>query len=154
MNGPTLLARAFGMPLRWPRSVVVVALLLTAVAALGWRSLRFQPDVAQLLPADHPHVAIHERLAANERPSRLLWVLLRGPEVAAAVPDLAQRLRASPLVAEVASTRTELFGPALAAATQAPLWGLDDAALLRLQAALSPAGRAAAIASLRAVVMM
>ncbi len=141
--------RVWSLPLRWPRLVVLVAGVLTVLAAFGWSALRLQPDVSRLLPGDHPHTAIHERLAASERPSRALWILLRGDDLPQRIEAIALRLRASPLVAAVAATRDELFGGAVADAATAPLWTFDDATLQRLAEALSPAGLLRAATTLR-----
>lgn len=148
MNDTAPLARAALWPLRHPRVTVLVALVLTLVAALAWPRVVFEPDVSRLLPADHPHVRIADLLDERARPSRSLWVLLRGETAAARLPALVEALRASPLVAEVAATRAELLGSA-AAAARAPLWALGDDELAQLADAVAPAGRARAIAALR-----
>lgn len=142
-------ATVFGWPLRRPSLTVLVVVLLTGLAAFGWRGVAFEPDVSRLLPADHPHVKIAALLDERSRPSRGLWILLHGEGLAARVPAIATALRASPLVAEVAATREELLGPALAKAARAPLGALADDALAALAEAVSPAGRARAIATLR-----
>jgi predicted RND superfamily exporter protein len=148
VSGDGLLARALLAPLRHPRATVAVVLLLTVLAALGWRRVAFAPDLARLLPQDHPDVAIADRLDERARPARSLWVLLTGAVAADddAIATRAAALRASPLVAEVAATTTELFG---AGAGAAPLWGLGDAQLQELADAVSQSARQRAIASLR-----
>jgi hypothetical protein len=133
-------------PLRWPRTTLLLVLLVTAAAALGWRTVRFAPDLSSLLPPDHPHVRIAALLDGRQRPSRTLWLLLHDADPTTAVPRLAAALRASPLVAEVASTADELFAASGQRAAAAPVWFLADRELAALQAALLPAGRAAAIA--------
>ena len=141
---------AFVAPLRRPRTTLLVALLLTLASALGWRAVRFEPDVSRLLPAEHPQVQVAELLAESSRPSRGLWILLHGAAAAERVGAIAAALRASPLVAAVAATRTELLGDAVAAAAATPLAALADAELAQLAAALSPAGLDERVASLRA----
>jgi predicted RND superfamily exporter protein len=148
VSGDGLLARAFQAPLRRPRATVAVVLLLTVLAALGWRRVAFAPDLARLLPQDHPDVAIADRLDERARPARSLWVLLTGAAAADddAIAARAAALRASPLVAEVAATTAELFG---AGAGAAPLWSLGDAQLQELADAVSKPARQRAIAALR-----
>lgn len=150
MDAYRWLERAFLAPLRHPRTTMVVALLLTAAAALGWREVRFEPDVSRLLPADHPQVQVAELLDERSRPSRGLWILLHGAEAASRAGTIAAALRASPLVAAVAATRDELLGEAVARAARAPLGALSDAELAQLAAALSPAGLDERVAALRA----
>ncbi len=150
MSGRQLAAWLFLLPLRRPRTTWGVLLLITVAAAFGWRGVRFEPDVSQLLPQDHPHVRIAALLDEGSRPSRTLWLLLRGDDMATRLAAIAAALRQSPLVAAVAATRAELFGEAMEQAQSAPLWALADADLAELADALSVAGRARAIASLRA----
>lgn len=149
MNAAGCCARAFDWPLRRPLLALFLVGVVTALAAFGWRHVRLEPDVSQLLPQDHPHVQVAALLDDRSRPARTLWLLLRGDDVAAAVPAVAAALRASPLVAEVAVHRDQIFGEAVARATAAPLWFLDDESLAALAARLSPAGRAQAIEDLR-----
>jgi len=149
VNARELGARLALLPLRRPAVTLALVTALVAVALLGWPAVKFEPDVSRLLPAHHPHVRVAELLDANTRPARTLWILLRGPDLEALVPEVAAALRASPLVAEVATTRDELFAAAVARAQQAPLWALAPAELKALQQALSPAGRARAIETLR-----
>jgi predicted RND superfamily exporter protein len=136
-------------PLRHPWATVAAAAIVTLAAALGWPHVRLEPDVARMLPRDHPQVAIAELLDERSRPSRALWLLLRGERVAERVPAVAAALRASPLVTAVDATRTELLGDAAAAAA-APLWSLDQEQLRQLEQALSPDGIERAVAGLRA----
>ncbi|MCU0867606.1 MAG: MMPL family transporter [Planctomycetes bacterium] len=138
------------LPLRRPRATLLLVLLVTLAAAFGWRHVRFEPDLSSLLPPDHPHVRIAALLDDRSRPARTLWLLLHDARPVAAVPPLAAALRALPGVAEVAITRDELFAAAGERAAQAPLWFLADDQLAALAEALSPAGRAAAIADRRA----
>ncbi len=149
MTGDGLLARAFLAPLRHPRVTAFAVVAATALAAVGWRHVAFAPDLARLLPQDHPDVAIADRMDDRARPARTLWVLLSGAAAAddAAIAARAAALRASPLVAEVAATTADLFGADAAAAS--PLWRLGDDQLHELADALSPAGRQRAIAGLR-----
>ncbi len=149
MNGEPRWLRAATWPLRHPWTTLAVAAALTVAAAFGWQRVRFEPDVSLLLPRDHPQVAIAALLDDRARPARALWLVLRAEDVAAAVPAVAGALRASPLVAAVDATRAELLGPA-AAAADAPLWSLDDDQLRQLEQMVAPAGRAQAIATLRA----
>jgi predicted RND superfamily exporter protein len=145
-----VVARIVLWPLRRPWTTIVLTLAISIAAAFGWNAVAFEPDVSRLLPADHPHVKIAQMLDERSRPSRSLWILLRGDGVAARIAPIAQALRASPLVADVAATRTELLGAAAANAAKAPLWALADDELDRLADALAPDARARAIASLRA----
>jgi len=138
------------LPMRRPLATVLVLVLATALAAWGWSRVRLQPDVSRLLPSAHPQVAVAELLDGRARSSRLLWLLLRGPELEARLPGLQTALRASPLVAEVAVTRAELLGEAGAGASQPSPWLLADRDLARLDASLAPTGVAAAIETLQA----
>ncbi|HZN39823.1 MAG TPA: MMPL family transporter [Planctomycetota bacterium] len=149
MSARELGARLVLLPLARPAVTLALVATLVVVALLGWPFVKFEPDVSRLLPAHHPHVRIAELLDARARPARTLWLLLRGPDLDALVPKVAAALRASPLVAEVATTRDELFAAAVSRAQQAPLWALAPADLNALQQALSPAGRAHAIETLR-----
>lgn len=143
-------AAVFALPLRHPLGTVVAVALVTALAALGWRGVAFEPDVSRLLPQDHAQVQVAALLDERSRPARTLWLLLRGDEPGTAVPGLAEALRRSPLVAEVAATRDEVFAAAAGPTRDAPLWLLADDDLQALAGALSPAGRARAIADLKA----
>ncbi len=143
-------AAVFLLPLRHARATVLAVALVTAVAAVGWRGVAFEPDVSRLLPQDHPQVQVAALLDERSRPARTLWLLLRGDDLHSVVPALAGALAASPLVAEVAATRDEVFAAAAGRAQRAPLWWLADEDLQALAGALSPAGRARAIADLKA----
>jgi hypothetical protein len=145
-----VIAAALTLPLRHPSMVVLLAVAATVLAMAGWRAVAFEPDVSRLLPQDHPQVHVQALLDDRSRPARTLWLLVRGDDVRTAVPGIAAALRASPLVAEVAATRDEVFGAAAARARAAPLWFLADDDLEALADALSPAGRRAAIDGLRA----
>ncbi|MBL8730218.1 MAG: MMPL family transporter [Planctomycetes bacterium] len=137
------------LPLRRPLVTLLLVALVTAAALLLWPGVRFEPDVSRVLPPDHPHVRIAQLLDDRSRPARTLWILLRGDGLAERVPALAERLRGSPLVAAVDTRREQMFGPWLLRAASAPLWSLTPPRLDELAAALSPAGRARAIDSLR-----
>lgn len=137
------------LPLRHPRATMVVVVLLTIASLATWPGVRFEPDVSRLLPAGHPHTRIAALLDDRSRPARALWLLIREPDLVHRVPELALALRRSPLVANVATTRQDLFEAYVERAVQAPLWYLSDAEIERLQATLGPAGRRAAIDALR-----
>src|SRR5262249_21921981 len=115
------IASALTLPLRLPVVTVLLVVLATVAAGIGWNSVAFEPDVSRLLPQDHPQVHVQELLDDRSRPARTLWLLVRGDDLRTAVPALAAALRKSPLVADVASTRDEVFGPAVARARAAPL---------------------------------
>ncbi|MCK5943678.1 MAG: MMPL family transporter, partial [Planctomycetes bacterium] len=133
------------LPLRRPAATIAAALVVTVFALLAWPSVRFEPDISRVLPADHPHVRIAELLDDRSRPARALWLLLAGDELERDVPELAARLSASPLVAEVAATRAELFAGQRARYRQAPLWQLDAEGLEAVAEHLSAAGIEAAV---------
>ncbi len=137
------------LPLRRPFVTLLLVALVTAVAAMMWPRVRFEPDVSRLLPEDHPQVRIAQLLDERARPARSLWLLLRGDDLPARVPALAAQLRRSPLVAAVETGRDELFGTWLARAAAAPLWFLSPTRCSELAAALAPAARQRAIDSLR-----
>lgn len=145
MTCGSLVDRALLLPLARPFPTLAVLLLATLAAAWSWRTVRLEPDISRLLPQDHRQVVVANLLDAQARPSRLLWVLLRGAAAVARIDELAASLRAAPGVAAVAATRAEL----LEEGTAAPLWLLPDDALRRLVAALSPDGVDEAIAALR-----
>lgn len=142
--------RCVELPLDRPWLVLLIAALATLAAALAWPGVRFEPDVSRVLPQDHPHVRIAQLLDERSRPARTLWVLLHGDDLERAVPELAAALSASPMVTEVVTTREALFAAATARARAAPLWFLDADERAELARLLSPAGRQAAIAALRA----
>lgn len=137
------------LPLRWPSTTLLLVLLVTVAAAWSWPAVRFEPDVSRLFPADHPHVRIAALLDERARPARSLWILLRAPDLEVRVPQVAAALRASPLVAAVATERDELLGAAGERWREAPLWFLSQEPLAQLAARLQPEGRQAAIASLK-----
>ncbi|MBX3461583.1 MAG: MMPL family transporter [Planctomycetes bacterium] len=149
MTAPAGGGSLLDLPLRRPLATLVAIVLVTAAALLLWPGVRFQPDVARLLPADHPYLRVAELLDERARPARTLWLLLRGPDLPARVPALAAALAASPWVAAVETTRDQLFGPWLARGAAAPLWSLPPPQREELTAALQPAARAAAIEALR-----
>lgn len=144
--------RLVSLPLRRPVTMVVVVVIATLLSLFAWPSVQFEPDVSRLLPAGHSHVRIANLLADRARPSRALWLLLRGagPQLQTAVPDLAERLLASPDVAEVITTRSQLFAEQTEQANAAPLWSLEDSQLEALAKTLSRAGIATAVDNLLA----
>jgi uncharacterized protein len=144
--GGGALDRVLLLPLRRPRLVLAFVAALTLLAAWLWPRVAFQPDITAMLPRSHPEVQIAALLQDEARPARTLWLLLRGEQAIERAPTVAAALRRSPRLAEVAATRSELFGAALAAARQAPLWQLSDTQMAALQQALTPAGLAATAA--------
>lgn len=142
--------RVVTVPLRRPIATIAAVLLVTVMSLLTWPAVRFEPDVSRVLPAEHPHVRIAELLDDRSRPSRTLWLLLEGSDLAQAVPALAARLLASPDVVEVTTTREQMFAAWSERFERAPLWQLDEAQLAALGRALTPEGLATAIDNLLA----
>ena len=107
--------RIVTVPLRLPVATIAVVLLVTAMSLFAWPHVRFEPDISQLLPSEHPHVRIAQLLDDRSRPSRTMWLLLHGEGLPDArkledvVPKLAQRFASSPDIVEVLTTREELF---------------------------------------------
>lgn len=140
MSSPRWFDHVVTLPLRRPRMTICAALVVTILALLAWPLVRFEPDISRVLPADHPHVRIAQLLDDRSRPARVMWLLLRGEGLPAKVPALAETLRSSPQIVDVASTRSELFSEQRASFEQAPLWQLDDRQLAALAARLSADG--------------
>lgn len=154
MNSRSWFDSVVTIPLRLPVATIVVVLLLTAMSFFAWPHVRFEPDVSQLLPSEHPHVRIAQLLDDRSRPSRTMWLLLHGEELPETrsledvVPELAQRLESSSDIVEVLATRDQLFSQWSERFAEAPLWSLDDAQLSGLAEALSAAGIETAVQQL------
>lgn len=142
--------RVVTLPLRRPVATILAVLMVTVLSALAWPSVRFEPDVSRVLPAEHPHVRIAQLLDDRSRPSRTLWLLLQGADLERAMPKLAQRLAALPEIAEVTATRAQMFAAWSERFEQTPLWLLAEPQLQQLGDAMAEAGIAAAVDNLAA----
>ncbi|MFT4515271.1 MAG: putative RND superfamily exporter protein [Planctomycetota bacterium] len=146
--------RIVTVPLRLPVATITAVLMVTALSFFAWPHVRFEPDVSQLLPSEHPHVRIAQLLEDRSRPSRTMWLLLHGEgladgrELQEVVPELATRLARSPDIVEVLTTREQLFAQWTERFAKAPLWLLDEAQLADLGQALSEQGVARAVQNL------
>lgn len=154
MNSSGWFDRIVTVPLRLPVATITVVLLVTALSFFAWPHVRFEPDVSQLLPSEHPHVRVAQLLDERSRPSRTLWLLLHGEGLSEArklqdvVPELAQRLASSPDIVEVLTTREQLFSQWTERFAEAPLWLLDETQLADLGQALSEDGVSQAVQNL------
>lgn len=146
MNTNGWFDRLVTLPLRAPVATIAAVLVVTALSLFAWPHVRFEPDVSQLLPAEHPHVRIAQLLDDRSRPSRTLWLLLHGENLAEGrelddvVPALASRLQASAQIEEVGTTRAELFAQVRERFERAPLWHLDEQKLEQIAKHLSADG--------------
>lgn len=124
--------------------------LLASLAILGtavWLlpEFRIEPDLAKMLPPDHPHTLLSAQLDRSAENRRSVFIILRGAVTDVQIADLAEALRTAPEIATVAATRTELLGKAWQAAADAPLWSLPEAQVTALQRQLQPQGRREAL---------
>lgn len=140
--------RVVTLPLRRPVATIFALVMVTVLSVLAWPSVRFEPDVSRVLPAEHPHVRIAQLLGDRSRPSRTLWLLLEGEDLEQAIPKLARRLAASPDIAEVTTTRSQMFAEWSQRFEETPLWVLEDRQLKDLGDALSEAGIKVAVENL------
>jgi predicted RND superfamily exporter protein len=127
-----------------PWLVLALALATTALAFLGSRRLELDPDVTSLLPRGSEVVDLWRATELEAASSRTLIVAVRGTELAARVPELAESLSASPLVARLDATREDFGVGRVEAAREAPLAYLPESAIAALEERLSDAGLARA----------
>lgn len=147
MSAARVFVGLVGLGLRWPRLVVGVVVLATALAIVDLREFRLEPDISRLLPQGR-EVRLFRELEQRTAGGRSLLLAVHGGdlvEVEQRLQTLAQSLRGSPFLTEVLLTRAELLGGAHEATQAAPLWQLDDATREQLQVRLTT-GRGAALA--------
>ena len=78
--------------------VVGTTLVLVILAAFALPGFAIEPDLAKMLPEDHPHVRLASLLDARAENRRSLFVVLRGEVDEARLNDLVADLRRSQLV--------------------------------------------------------
>ncbi len=146
------LERAGLQILRHPWVVTAVALILAALCGWSLVRLRIDPNVEHLLPIDDPTLRLTRHLQGDTATTRVLFVILRGEDVRKveeAVPAVAEELRGSPLIVQVAATRMEFGGARVDWVKQSILHFLPAETLDRLEARLTPPGRAAELEALQ-----
>lgn len=128
--------------LRHPRVAGALVLVVTGLALVLLPGFRVDPDVSRMLPQQSRLVQLQRALEPGSDHGRQMFVILRGEDLETRVPRVAEALRGSPLLASVAVTREEFFGPTWRAAREAPLWYLPEATLAalaeRLTSGLAP----------------
>ena len=126
----------------WTLACILWAVTLLAV----WKipDLRFEPDVSRLLPQDNPVIQLGRGLQGIRPTSRTLLVEVGSDKIAEKLPELAERLRQSPYVEEVAATRAEFAGSS-DGFKQAPLYYMPPDLLTRLEDRLTGEGRWSAL---------
>jgi predicted RND superfamily exporter protein len=125
--------------IRHARGVGVVAALLSLGAVYFLARLRVNPDVNSLIRGDDPTLALTRHLLGDSPLSRTLILVLRADragDLETVLPDLVDRLRASPELKRVVATKQESAGPRLEWIRQAPAYFLPEETLGRLQARL------------------
>ncbi|MEZ5966475.1 MAG: MMPL family transporter [Planctomycetota bacterium] len=131
--------------LRWPRLVVGLAIVLTALAVAELREFRLEPDISRLLPQGR-EVHVFRELEERTAGGRSLLVALHGRDLAEVEETLqtaADRLRGSPFLAEVLLTRSQILGGVAEQTQVSPLRQMDAATRDRLAARLTGERRAA-----------
>jgi len=146
------LERAGLLILRHPWIVSGVTLVLAALCGLSLLRLRIDPNVEHLLPTDDPTLRLTRHLQGETSTTRSLYVILRADDsgtLEEAVPAVATALRASPLLHRVAATRIEFAGARVDWVKQSILHFLPPETLDRLEARLTPPGRAGELEALQ-----
>ena len=105
---------------------------------------------SQFLCASSKHKKVIAFLPSRGASARDLFVVVRGDDVRTRIPAIVRALEASPHVESVHATPESVFGELGAAQRSAPLAFVAPELIDRLDARLTPAGRQAAIAELRA----
>ncbi len=126
-----------------PRRTLIALALVTFGAALLLPGFRINPDIASLLPADHPAVELARELGTDS--SRTMFLTLRGDEIEEQLPIVIEALEDSPLLDAVDATLESLLGQRAQALSAAPLYALDESGLAQLEARLSGAERMPAV---------
>lgn len=145
------LERAGLQILRHPRSVAVATVVLSVACIVSLTRLHIDPDLEHLLPAADPTLRLTRHLQGDSPPTRTLFVILRGGDAGrleAAIPALAEALRASPYLSRVTATRMEFAGARVDWALQSPLHFLPEETLGRLEERLAALGRSAELRAL------
>ncbi len=127
-----------------PRACVAGLIAATVFAATLLPRLEVDTDVAAMLPADHPAVALL-RASNAQAGSRNMFLVLRGEGLVEALPGIEERLRASPFLDGVAARAGDLVP--LPTEQGSLLVGAPANALEALGDALQPAARSEAIAA-------
>ena len=135
---------------RRPKLVLAVGALVAVASAILLGRFRVDPDIQSLFPTGDPTLRLTRSLQGDTPPSRSLFVVLRAESASKleeAVPGIAERLRASPLLAKVVATREEFAGARVDWVKQAPLYSLPEETLDRLKARLAGPERRAELES-------
>lgn len=139
--------------LRRPRAAAGAGVLLAAAFGLTLLfRFRIDPDLEHLLPSDDPTLRLTRHLQGDTPPTRVLFVILRGDQPSIledVLPGVVDALRKSPELSRVTATREEFAGPRAPWVQRAPLYFVPEETLQRLEARLSPEGRAAELATLQ-----
>lgn len=143
-----LLTRHAEGVIRRPGLAVAAVLAVTALAAMGLARFRVDPDIGALLPRDHPAAQLLKATAEGQD-SRTLWILLRGEDLAAAVPRIVARLEGSSFLDRVEARPADLLGR-----TPESFYRQASATdLERLHTALGDEARRAALQASRALLV-
>jgi len=146
------LERAGSGILRHPWTVAVVALILAALCGFSLLRLRIDPNVEHLLPVDDPTLRLTRSLQGDTATTRVLFVILRGDNARTleeTLPAVAEALRSSPHISQVAATRMEFAGARVDWVRQSILHFLPAATLDRLEERLTPPGRTTELEALQ-----
>lgn len=135
---------------RRPGLVAIAVLVVLAAATALWPRFEIESDIASLFAQDDPVLQLVAALPSRGASARDLFVVVRGDDVRTRIPAIVRALEASPHVESVHATPESVFGELGAAQRSAPLAFVAPELIDRLDARLTPAGRQAAIAELRA----
>jgi predicted RND superfamily exporter protein len=132
--------------------VAAVTLALAAACGVSLFRLRIDPNVEHLLPVDDPTLRLTRHLQGDTPTTRVLYVILRAEDPARLdelVPAVAADLKTSPHLISVTSTRLEFAGARVDWVKQSVLHFLPQETLSRLEARLTPPGRAQELEALQ-----
>jgi len=128
---------------RAPRRTLILLALVTVGAALLLPGFKINPDIASLLPADHPAVELSRELETSS--SRTMFLTLRGEGIAEYLPDVIDTLEDSEHLEAVDATLESLLGSRARQFGEAPLHFMSERGLADLEARLSGSDRLPAI---------
>lgn len=131
-----------------PRGAASLVAILTLGAALLLPRFRIEADVATLLPSDHESLALRRLTAGGATSERDLLLIVKGSNLAAALPAIERTLRASPLLTEVAAKRSELASARSERWRKAPLYFVPDDTLQEFERRLAGSQRRAVLEEL------
>ena len=128
---------------RAPRRTLLLLALATLGAALLLPGFKINPDIASLLPADHPAVELSRELENSS--SRTMFLTLRGENIAEYLPEVIETLEDSEHLEAVDATLEALLSSRAKQFGEAPLHFLSESGLADLEARLSGPDRLPAI---------